>query len=323
MRPLMMLRNGFRRDSLCFGLLICIPILLILIGLSVLQYLKISNEAIVQKTADIVARECVEDKLERIDSMSHESLPESVTPEEAYQALIKQRLSQKLSLDRKNYELNEDKRLKDRLIFDYNGLTSKYESVCAHTIKGVSTINQYPEYPNGCEFVALAILLQYYNIDVSVDDIIERSPMGRAPYVEDGVLYGGDPNVEYLGDPRSYNGWGIWDRGLRSVAESFKRDAINGTGMPFEEIVKLILRDRPVIVWTSIDLGDPYILMEWTYPPTCETIVWKNYNHAVVVIGYTDDSVIVSDPIDGSVRSFDRSRFIAVYDYMGRRAIYY
>lgn len=318
----MILHNDVNKNSL-FYYVIGIPVLLILLGLCVLKYLQVSNDKIVKEMAETTERESVADKLERIESLSVVSLHKDLSPEETYQILIRKELSLKATIDNKAYSYNELKQDKDKLIAERSNLTKKLESMRSHSINGVSTIDQYPDYPNGCELVALTILLNYYNIDVSVDDVIDVLPMGRAPYLENGVLYGGNPNLEFLGDPRSLTGWGIWDRGLLAVANGFKAGAINGTGMPFEEIVKLLYRDRPVIVWTSIDLDDPYVLLEWTYPPTGETITWKNYNHAVVVIGYTDDEIIVSDPIDGTVKAFDKAKFIEVYDFMGRRAIFY
>ena len=43
-------------------------------------------------------------------------------------------------------------------------------------ITGVPLINQYPNYPRGCETVALTILLNYYGIMVTPDDIISVLP---------------------------------------------------------------------------------------------------------------------------------------------------
>ena len=93
--------------------------------------------------------------------------------------------------------------------------------------------------------------------------------------------------------------------------------------MDFEEIIKLVYHDRPVIVWTSINLLKPYIAKTWYNSKYGETIYWKNYNHAVVVIGYNDNEIIISDPINGKIRNMNRKKFIDVYNYMGKRTIYY
>ena len=206
---------------------------------------------------------------------------------------------------------------------NYQQLYKKYIDMTTVLISNVMTYNQYPNYPNGCEAVALYILLRYYGVNVSIDEVIDSMPTGSVPYMADGIWRGGDPNYEFLGDPRSVDGWGIFDNGLSIVANKFKSGIINGTGMDFSNIYSLINNRRPVIVWTSIDLKDPYVSSYWISDKTGETITWKRYNHALVIIGYDEDNIIVSDPINGQIRYFEKQKFIFVYDFMGRRALYY
>lgn len=204
-----------------------------------------------------------------------------------------------------------------------NELNIKYKEVSNHTIQNVITINQYPLYPNGCEAVALTILLRYHGINVNPESVMNALPKGDIPHYENGIMYGGNPNYEFLGNPRSIYGWGIWDKGLQITANKFKYPINNGTGMDFKKVIRLVKNNRPVVVWTSIDLINPFIGKSWIYKLTGEIITWKNYNHAVVVIGYTENNVIISDPINGQIRSMNRQTFINVYNYMGRKALYY
>ena len=88
----------------------------------------------------------------------------------------------------------------------YDELNNKFVKMTLKMIPNVITFNQYPNYPNGCEAVALYILLKYYNVNVSVDRVMDSLPIGKTPYLVDGVLHGGDPNYEFLGDPRSDDG---------------------------------------------------------------------------------------------------------------------
>lgn len=59
-------------------------------------------------------------------------------------------------------------------------------------IDNLPAVNQFPDYPVGCESVALYQLLKYYNVDVTIENIVEKSKKSKTPYEEDGVLYGGD-----------------------------------------------------------------------------------------------------------------------------------
>lgn len=63
---------------------------------------------------------------------------------------------------------------------------------------------QYPDYPTGCESVSLYMLLDYYGVDVTVDNIYDLLPMGTQPSDdEEGVRHGANPEREFVGDPRS------------------------------------------------------------------------------------------------------------------------
>jgi len=220
-------------------------------------------------------------------------------------------------------QIKEKELLINNLEITNTQLNKKLKELSSYEIKGVKTINQYPKYPNGCEPVALTILLNYHNINIDAESIMNALPKGEVPHYENGIFYGGNPNYEFLGDPRSYSGWGIWDKGLEITANKFKSPIINGTGMDFKEIIKLLRENRPVIVWTSINLQSPYIAATWRYKQTGEIITWKNFNHAVVVTGYTEDSIIISDPINGKIRYMNKQKFIDVYNYMGKKALYY
>jgi len=54
-----------------------------------------------------------------------------------------------------------------------------------------------------------------------------------------------------------------------------------------------------------------------------KSINWISGEHALVVIGHTDNKVIVSDPYVGAVRYFDKEIFENRYNFMGKRALYY
>ena len=190
-------------------------------------------------------------------------------------------------------------------------------------INNIKTYNQYPNYPTGCESVALYILLNYYNVNVTVENIIEKLPKSPMPYEENSVLYGGNPNIEFIGDPRSKNSHGVYDKPIALVANNYKSSIINGTGKSLSEVLKTVKENKPVIVWTSINLALPYISKSWIYKPTGEKIDWIGNEHAVVLIGQTEDSVIISDPIDGTIKSQNKKTFEQRYNSYGKRNLYY
>lgn len=206
---------------------------------------------------------------------------------------------------------------------EYNKVYKEYQDKNTFYITGVPFINQYPNYPTGCESVALTILLNYHGISVTPDDIIKSLPKGSVPYTENGKTYGGNPELEFIGNPYSLNSYGVYEKPLAEVANKFKSGIIIATGTNFDEILRIVGTGNPVIVWTSMYLASPYISKSWIYKPTGETIYWKANEHAVVVIGYTPDKVIISDPIGGQVKYQSLSIFRERYNYYGRKALYY
>lgn len=206
---------------------------------------------------------------------------------------------------------------------EYDRLVKENEAKHTFYITNVPVINQYPDYPTGCESVALTILLNYYGVAVTPDNIISYLPKGDAPYSKDDKLYGGNPELEFVGNPYGLNSFGVYEKPLAEVANKFKPGIKIATGTDFDEIIKIVGSGKPVIVWTSMNLATPYISKSWIYEPTGETIYWKANEHAVVVIGYTSDKVIISDPIGGQVKYQSLSIFKERYNYYGKKALYY
>ena len=228
---------------------------------------------------------------------------------------------------------NKLKDEKDTLIAQYTVLNNRYEEVLrireeeirrnTIMIEGVPTINQYPSYPTGCESVALTILLRYHGVNVSPADIISNLKKGDKPHVEEDIKYGGNPYIEFIGSPYDSDSFGVYNNPIAEVAEMYKQGVIVKSGLPFSEVLNLVKNGHPVIVWTSMNLAMPYISNSWTYKPTGEKISWKAQEHAVVVVGFNDNSVIISDPLRGQIRYQSRSTFESRYNYYGKMAVYY
>lgn len=212
---------------------------------------------------------------------------------------------------------------KESLITQYNVLKKKRQEELSHYIDGVITYNQFPYYPTGCESVALYILLKYYNVDVTVSQIVNDLPKGDIPYYENEILYGGNPYLEFIGEPTSSSSFGVFDKPIENVANNYKSGIINATGTSLNDILKIVKSNRPVLVWTTGNLTLPYISRTWIYKPTLETINWISGEHAVVIVGYNENQIIISDPLKGKIIYQDRATFESRYNYLGKRALYY
>ena len=206
----------------------------------------------------------------------------------------------------------------------YNKIMEEQIRKSTFIIDGVSKINQYSQgYPTGCESAALTTLLRYYGLNINMIDVVNRLPKGSLPYNENGIRYGGNPYLEFIGHPSTSYSYGVYEKPIIQVAESFKSGIINGTGMKLDDVLKVVSEGRPVVVWVSMNMAVPYISTSWIYKPTGEKISWMANEHALVVVGYNQNQVIVSDSLTGSLRYYDRGVFENRYNTYGKRAVYY
>lgn len=193
----------------------------------------------------------------------------------------------------------------------------------SYMIEDFPTFNQFPEYPNGCESAALYNLLRFYNINVTMKEIVNLLKKGTDPYRVNGVLYGGNPEIEFVGDPRDKYGYGVYQKPIIDVANHFKEGMIDYTGHSLDEVLDIVKENIPVQVWVSINLSDTQVCATWIYKETGELIDWICDLHSVVIVGFNSKVVYVSDSYTGSIQEYDREQFENIYNLFGKRAIYY
>jgi len=185
------------------------------------------------------------------------------------------------------------------------------------------TFHQYPNYPNGCESAALYNLLRYYHVNVSMEEIVNTLKKGDGPYFKDGVLYGGDPEIEFVGDPRNPHGYGVFQKPIIDVANKYKSGIIDYSNHSFNEVLSIVKQGIPVQVWGSINNRSTKVCTSWIYKANNKKINWICDLHSVVLIGYNSRKVYVSDSYTGNIEEYDRGQFENMYNLFGRRAIYY
>jgi len=188
------------------------------------------------------------------------------------------------------------------------------------------TYNQNPKYPTGCETVALYILLNYYKVSVSIDTLINE--LDKAPISiineDTGEICVSDPSKVFLGDPTtSKNSRGVYTAPIQKLANKYKEGAIAKVGLDFSEVEALVNSGRPVVAWTTINLGNSNVVLLGNSCETGEQLYWHTHEHAMVVIATDDKYVVVSDPYTGTIRYFNKSTFISRYNLMGKRVVYY
>ena len=183
---------------------------------------------------------------------------------------------------------------------------------------------QYPDYPTGCESVSLFMLLNYYGLDVTVDQIYDMLPMGAQPYDdENGVRHGANPEREFVGDPRSEYSYGVFNEPIAKVAEQLKPGVVTEKSATIDTIKAILDTGNPVLAWyVSAPMRD--IMYRWNWlDEEGETVYWPGGEHAVVICGYDDTSLTYRDPNAGTTVIIDYDTFSKSFTELGGRIVYY
>ncbi len=192
-------------------------------------------------------------------------------------------------------------------------------------LEGVSEFSQYPDYPSGGEAVSLCILLRYYGLDLTPDDIIAEIPVGPLPYEDGGSFYGGNPEREFVGSPYSEGGCGVLNRPIADAAEAFKSGAVTTAGASVADIMEIIDGGNPVMVWYSSGTELlPGQRVSWLDCETGEEILRPSGVCTAVIYGHDGmRSFYLSDPITGTKRLLDVDQFDTAFRLTGGRLVFY
>ncbi|MDL4842575.1 C39 family peptidase [Aquibacillus rhizosphaerae] len=186
-------------------------------------------------------------------------------------------------------------------------------------------IGQHPELPRGCEVTSLAMLLQFYDIDVSKMELAEQVKKDTTPYkkTESGIYFG-NPSKGFVGDMYSFSkpGLGVYHEPIADLAKKYLGErVVDFSGGSFYEILNHINQDRPVWVITN----STYKKLEDKFFETWQTddgpirITMKE--HSVLVTGYDDEFIYFNDPIKAETRKAPIENFKEAWVQMGKQAI--
>ena len=200
------------------------------------------------------------------------------------------------------------------------------ESNNSHVISDFNIVGQFPELPTGCEITALTMVLNYYGF--SADKITMASeylPIASSYfyYGSDGNLYGPDLNNYFVGDPFTPGGYICGTGAIVTAADDYLEDqgssmrAKDITGSTPEELYQLVSEDTPVVVWVTVSMVYRGEVNGW-YTESGEYVDWSVNDHGAVLIGYSEDTVTISDPISGLLE-YDRERFESIFESRGNK----
>ncbi len=189
-------------------------------------------------------------------------------------------------------------------------------------INNIIAYNQHPKYPNGCETVALYILLNHYDNSITIDKIIDKLPKGPYPYLKDGILYGANPEKEYVGSPDG-KCYGVYNKPIAETANKFKKGFKAKNNVSLKEIKRILDTGNPLIAWIKLLPDKTETIYTWTDYETGKLIEYPSIMHAIVIYGYDNNNIYISDPYDGEKYMLDTKKFENYFSKLGRRIVYY
>ncbi|MBR5048216.1 MAG: C39 family peptidase [Erysipelotrichaceae bacterium] len=183
---------------------------------------------------------------------------------------------------------------------------------------------QHPDYPTGCESVALYMLLEYYGVEVTPDQIIDLLPKGPQPYQDaSGVWHGGNPEREFVGDPRSSHSFGVFNAPIAQVAEHFLPGVRTVKGATVDDLLTILDAGSPILAWYLIDPARSVVYRCHWLDEKGETVRWPGGEHAVVLCGHDDIHLFYRDPNTGKTGTVFIADFADGFVQLGGRIVYY
>lgn len=192
-------------------------------------------------------------------------------------------------------------------------------------------LDQREKYPTGCESCTAVMALQYFDVDITVEEFIDGYlPMGNAPHIgEDGVLEGCDPRKEFPGDPRTEEGWGCYAPVIQTALTSFLKDrpetalAVEAPGQDSlrELCTEYVGKGLPVLVWATIDMAPPEQSTLFLIEGTGEEFQWVYPMHCLLLVGWDSAGYYFNDPSAGAKQFYPKEAAESAYEALGRQAL--
>lgn len=181
--------------------------------------------------------------------------------------------------------------------------------------------NQMPDLPNGCEVTSLSMLMNYYGIKVSKNELAET--IQHVDSFTDGGKYRGNPHQGFVGHMTIANaGWCVYNEPLYNVARKYTSHIENITGSDFLSPLKLVSNGHPVMIITTTTFNKVNNMQTWD-TNTGKVNVTPS-SHACVITGYSKPKkvVYVNNPYGYKNQPVNWKNLQASYNQQGRQALY-
>lgn len=208
------------------------------------------------------------------------------------------------------------------LVLNLGKIQDEYDWV---TLKSEQKLNvplekQLPDLPNGCEVTSLAMLLKYYDVNVSK---LELSSNIKHVSSFIGNDYRGNPHIGFVGYMSIKNaGWCVYNESLYDVAKKYTKRIRNYTGNDFVRVLKLVSKGHPVMIITTLKFDRVNNMQTWSTKQGKVNVTPSS--HACVITGYNKKKgiVYVNDPYGVKNKKVSLKKIEASYNQQGKQALY-
>jgi uncharacterized protein YvpB len=176
----------------------------------------------------------------------------------------------------------------------------------------LAVTGQPQTWPLSCEARSAVDWAAYFGVAIAEADFVSQLPLSD------------DPDLGFVGDVRGQTGqlppysYGVHAEPVAAVLRAYGLRASAERGLSWETVRAEIDANRPVIAWV---VGQVWtgIGVDYTVPSTGRVTRVVPFEHTVLVIGYSGETVTV---LDGAV-TFQRSlaQFMASWGALGNMAV--
>lgn len=176
------------------------------------------------------------------------------------------------------------------------------------------------------------MLLNYYGIDITLQEFIDEYLVTSRVYEENGKRYGPSPALYYAGDPSSKTrGWGCFEPVIATAIQKIIND--NQDKIGDNTVIEIIESNdklplyiyayrSPIMIWTTIDYQEANEVYEWFSYDGQNTYTYPKNSHAIVITGVDDKYYYVNDPLkDEKNIKVPKNTLEKSFDSMGRQVI--
>ena len=203
-----------------------------------------------------------------------------------------------------------------------------------HRIDGVPIVVQ-DFYKAGCETYAATMLLQGLGYNITEHQFVDNYLiLHDFSYDDEGNMYGPDMNSAFAGS--IFTGAGIFCPAMAKSMNRYletqntKLRAVAVKGKTLEELCReYVDRDIPVMTWVTTYMDESYDRFTWIVDYVDENAelkigdeqTWRQNEHCMVLIGYTEDEYIFCDSVAGKEVSHSKALSETRFKEIGNQAV--